>query len=186
MEPEIDATAREEFDAGGKSVTPGFVDVHTHYDGQATWDRHLTPSSNLGTTTVVVGNCGVGFAPCRPEDRETLVQLMEGVEEIPGTALAAGIPWTWESFPEYLQTLDAIERDIDIAVFLPHGPLRVYVMGERGVKREAATSEDIDQMKQIIGDSLKAGAIGLSVRAPCCISAAPAKMYRHLRPRRPR
>ena len=162
IEPVISENAREEFDASGKSVTPGFVDVHTHYDGQATWDRHLTPSSNLGTTTVVVGNCGVGFAPCRPEDRETLVQLMEGVEEIPGTALAAGIPWTWESFPEYLQTLDAIERDIDIAVFLPHGPLRVYVMGERGVKREAATHEDIDRMKQIIGESLKAGAIGLS------------------------
>ncbi|MEC7155056.1 MAG: amidohydrolase family protein, partial [Pseudomonadota bacterium] len=162
IESVISGDAREEFDASGKSVTPGFVDVHTHYDGQATWDRHLTPSSNLGTTTVVVGNCGVGFAPCRPEDRETLVQLMEGVEEIPGTALAAGIPWTWESFPEYLQTLDGIERDIDIAVFLPHGPLRVYVMGERGVKREAATHEDIDRMKQIIGESLKAGAIGLS------------------------
>ena len=121
----IDATANEEIDAAGMAVTPGFVDVHTHYDGQATWDNHLTPSSNLGTTTVVMGNCGVGFAPCRPEDRNVLVQLMEGVEEIPGTALAAGIPWTWESFPDYMRELDAIERDIDIAAFIPHGPLRV-------------------------------------------------------------
>ncbi len=162
IEPAIAEKGDQEFSAKGKSVTPGFVDVHTHYDGQATWDNHLTPSSNLGTTTVVVGNCGVGFAPCRPEDRDVLVELMEGVEEIPGTALAAGIPWTWESFPEYMQTLDKIERDIDIAVFVPHGPIRVYVMGARGVKREAATAEDIDQMKTLIAESLEAGAVGLS------------------------
>ncbi len=158
----IDGSAAEEVDAGGKAVTPGFVDVHTHYDGQASWDQHLTPSSNLGTTTVVMGNCGVGFAPCRPEDRDVLVQLMEGVEEIPGTALAAGIPWNWESFPEYMDALDAKERDIDVAVFLPHGPLRVYVMGERGVNRETATPEDIEQMKVLLKEGVDAGAIGLS------------------------
>ncbi len=159
---EISGTAIQEVDAGGKAVTPGFVDVHTHYDGQASWDEHLTPSSNLGTTTVVMGNCGVGFAPCRAEDREVLVQLMEGVEEIPGTALAAGIPWNWESFPEYMDALDAKERDIDVAVFLPHGPLRVYVMGDRGVKREAATDNDIAQMKTLLKEGVEAGAVGLS------------------------
>lgn len=162
VQANIPETAARELSAKGKAVTPGFIDVHTHYDGQATWDHHLTPSSNLGTTTVVLGNCGVGFAPCRPQDREVLVQLMEGVEEIPGTALAAGIPWTWESFPEYMRELDQRQRDIDIAVFVPHGPLRVYVMGTRGVKREAATPEDIEYMKTLITESLEAGAIGLS------------------------
>lgn len=160
--PHITATASQELDATGKIVTPGFVDVHTHYDGQATWDSHMSPSSNLGTTTVVMGNCGVGFAPCRPEDHEVLVQLMEGVEEIPGTALAEGLPWTWETFPQYLDTLDARPRDIDIAALVPHGPLRVYVMGERAVNREPATPADIAEMKRLLKESVDAGGMGFS------------------------
>jgi N-acyl-D-aspartate/D-glutamate deacylase len=159
---QIDGSAGEEIDAGGHIVTPGFVDVHTHYDGQATWDAHLNPSSNLGATTVVMGNCGVGFAPCRPADREVLMQLMEGVEEIPGTAMAEGLPWTWESFPEFLDELDNKPRDIDVAALLPHGPLRVYVMGERGVNREPATEEDIARMKALLAEGLAAGAVGFS------------------------
>jgi len=159
---QVIGSANHEVDASGKIVTPGFVDVHTHYDGQAAWDSHLNPSSSLGTTTVVVGNCGVGFAPCRPEDREVLVQLMEGVEEIPGSALAAGIPWNWESFPQYLDALEAKPRDIDLAVLLPHGPLRVYVMGERGVNREEASQKDLDEMKRIATEGLESGAVGIS------------------------
>mgnify|MGYP001818352275 FL=1 len=155
-------SADREIDASGKVVTPGFIDVHTHYDGQATWDKHLNPSSNLGTTTVVMGNCGVGFAPCRPEDHEVLVQLMEGVEEIPGTALDEGLPWNWESFPDYLNALDKLDRDIDVAALFPHGPLRVYVMGERGVNREPATEEDIEAMKRILKEGMDAGAVGFS------------------------
>ena len=160
--PRIEGGARQVIEAAGKAVTPGFVDVHTHYDGQATWDSHLAPSSNLGTTTVVLGNCGVGFAPCRREDREVLVQLMEGVEEIPGTALAAGIKWNWESFPQYLDALDAKPRDIDVAAFLPHAPLRVYVMGRRGVDREAATADDIAAMQTLVREAMDAGAVGFS------------------------
>ena len=155
-------TALNEIDAAGLIVTPGFVDVHTHYDGQATWDSHLNPSSNLGTTTVVMGNCGVGFAPCKPEDRDVLIQLMEGVEEIPETAMAEGLPWTWESFPEYLDTLDAKPRDIDVAALVPHGPVRVFVMGERAVNRESATDEDISKMQAVIEESVNAGGVGFS------------------------
>lgn len=155
-------TAVNEIDATGLIVTPGFVDVHTHYDGQATWDSHLNPSSNLGTTTVVMGNCGVGFAPCKPEDRDVLIQLMEGVEEIPETAMAEGLPWTWESFPEYLNTLDAKPRDIDVAALVPHGPVRVFVMGERAVNRETATDEDISKMQAVIEESVNAGGVGFS------------------------
>jgi N-acyl-D-aspartate/D-glutamate deacylase len=158
----VSGTGAEEIDAAGNLVTPGFVDVHTHYDGQATWDSHLNPSSNLGATTVVMGNCGVGFAPCRPADRDVLVQLMEGVEEIPGTAMAEGLPWTWESFPEFLDELESRPRDIDVAALLPHGPLRVYVMGERGLNREPANDEDIARMKTLLAEGLDAGAVGFS------------------------
>ncbi|MEZ5560597.1 MAG: amidohydrolase family protein [Pseudomonadales bacterium] len=162
LDPGPNATAAETLDARGRIVTPGFVDVHTHYDGQATWDAHLAPSSNLGTTTVVMGNCGVGFAPCRREDHEVLIQLMEGVEEIPGTALAEGLPWNWETFPEYLNAIDARARDIDVAALVPHGPVRVFVMGERGVQREPATAQDIAEMQRVIADGLAAGAVGFS------------------------
>lgn len=155
-------SATREIDASGLIVTPGFVDVHTHYDGQATWDSHLNPSSNLGTTTIVMGNCGVGFAPCRESDHQVLVQLMEGVEEIPGAAMDEGLPWNWETFPEYLDALEAKPRDIDIAALLPHGPLRVYVMGERAVNREPATEEDLAQMQALIQEGIAAGAVGFS------------------------
>jgi N-acyl-D-aspartate/D-glutamate deacylase len=162
LDPGPDARATETIDARGRIVTPGFVDVHTHYDGQATWDDHLAPSSNLGTTTVVMGNCGVGFAPCRRKDHEVLIELMEGVEEIPGTALAEGLAWNWETFPEYLDAVAARARDIDVAALVPHGPVRVFVMGERGVNRETATAEDIAGMRRVIAEGLAAGAVGLS------------------------
>jgi N-acyl-D-aspartate/D-glutamate deacylase len=158
----LPGTATEERDATGLLVTPGFVDVHTHYDGQATWDERLWPSSRLGATTVVMGNCGVGFAPCRPEDRDTLISLMEGVEDIPGTALAEGLQWNWESFPDYLDALELKSRDIDIAALFPHGPLRVYAMGERAVNREPATDEDIARMRELLAEGLCAGAMGLA------------------------
>lgn len=162
LAPAIEGTATRTIDATGKIVTPGFVDVHTHYDGQATWDEHLNPSSNLGTTTIVMGNCGVGFAPCRTEDHDVLVRLMEGVEEIPGSAMHEGLPWNWESFPDYLDALEAKPRDIDIAALMPHGPLRVYVMGERAVNREAATGEDIEKMRKLLREGIEAGAVGFS------------------------
>lgn len=154
--------AAEEIDAKGLVVTPGFVDVHTHYDGQATWDSHLQPSSSLGATTVVMGNCGVGFAPCRAADHRVLVELMEGVEEIPGTAMDEGLPWNWETFPDYLNALAERPRDIDIAALLPHAPLRVYVMGERAVNREPATEADLTQMQALVKEGIAAGAVGFS------------------------
>jgi N-acyl-D-aspartate/D-glutamate deacylase len=153
---------REEIDARGLLVTPGFVDIHTHYDGQAIWDSRLQPSSWHGVTTAVMGNCGVGFAPVRPQDRDRLVELMEGVEDIPGTALHEGLDWAWESFPEYLDALAARPHDIDLCAQLPHGALRVYVMGERGARLGPATSEDIDSMRRLTEQAMRAGAIGFS------------------------
>jgi len=153
---------RDEIDARGMIVTPGFVDVHTHYDGQATWDDRLQPSTQHGASTVVMGNCGVGFAPCKPTDHAALIDLMEGVEDIPGAVMAEGLPWTWETFPQFLDTLDATRRDADVAAFVPHGPLRVYVMGERAIAREAASDDDIAKMRAIVEDALKAGAAGFS------------------------
>jgi N-acyl-D-aspartate/D-glutamate deacylase len=156
------ADAHERLDATGHIVTPGFVDLHTHFDGQISWDDDLMPSSIHGTTTVVLGNCGVGFAPCRAEDREALIALMEGVEDIPGSALAEGLRWNWETFPEYMSALDARPKTIDYAVQVPHDALRVFVMGERGVKGEAATEADIAAMRARLRESLVAGAAGFS------------------------
>jgi N-acyl-D-aspartate/D-glutamate deacylase len=152
----------EEIDARGKIALPGFVDIHTHFDGQATWDSYMEPSSAHGVTTAVMGNCGVGFAPCRPGDREALIKLMEGVEDIPGAALAEGLTWDWESFPEYLDALARKPRDIDIAAQIPHGALRVYVMGERGIARDAANTADIAAMAALVDLAMAAGALGLA------------------------
>ena len=150
----------EEIDARGQIVTPGFVDVHCHYDGQATWDNRMQPSSWHGVTTVVMGNCGVGFAPCRESDHNRLIRLMEGVEDIPFPVLSEGLPWNWESYPEYLDGLASRSFDVDVASQLPHAALRVYVMGERGVNREPATEADIHAMAAIAKRAMEAGAIG--------------------------
>lgn len=152
----------EEIDASGRIVTPGFVDLHTHYDGQAIWSDRLVPSSQHGVTTAVLGNCGVGFAPCRAADRDRLIGVMEGVEDIPEVVMAEGLTWDWETFPEYLDALDARHRDIDVAVYVPHSALRVHVMGERGAARESATPEDIAAMERLVGEAMDAGAIGFA------------------------
>ena len=158
----VDGQGAEEIDARGLIVTPGFVDVHTHYDGQATWDSRLQPSSLHGVTTAVMGNCGVGFAPCRPDDHARLIRLMEGVEDIPFPVLEEGLPWNWRSFPDYLDALSTRSFDIDIGAQLPHAAVRVFVMGERGANRETATEADIAAMSQIAEDAMRAGALGFS------------------------
>jgi len=155
-------SGREEIDARGLLVTPGFVDIHTHYDGQSTWDSRLAPSSWHGVTTVVMGNCGVGFAPVRNQDHNRLIELMEGVEDIPGAALHEGLNWSWESFGQYLDAVERRPHDIDICAQLPHGALRVYVMGERGARLDPATTEDIAEMRALAADAMRAGAIGFS------------------------
>jgi N-acyl-D-aspartate/D-glutamate deacylase len=156
------ASADETVDADGLLVTPGFVDVHTHYDGQMTWDPLLIPSFHHGVTSIVAGNCGVGFAPVRPDTEKWLCGLMEGVEDIPGTALIAGIPWGWETYPEYLDAVAHLPHAIDVGALVPHGTVRAYVMGERGARNEAPTGDDIIQMAAIVREALAAGALGFS------------------------
>ncbi len=153
---------REEIDAKGRIVTPGFVDIHTHYDGQAVWDSHLAPSAWHGVTTAVMGNCGVGFAPVRAGDEATLIELMEGVEDIPGPALAEGLDFRWESFSDFLDVLDAKPRDIDVCALVPHAAVRVYVMGKRALALEDANQGEIADMRRIVADAVRAGAFGFS------------------------
>ncbi len=158
----IDGAGAEEIDATGKLVTPGFVDIHTHYDAQVTWDRHFSPSTNHGVTTVLLGNCGVGFAPCRPDQRDEMIDVMEGVEDIPGIVMAEGLPWNWETFPDFLDALEQRHMDADFAVAVPHIPVRVYVMGKRAIDREPSTRADMNQMAALVREGIEAGAFGFS------------------------
>jgi N-acyl-D-amino-acid deacylase len=162
IEKNLDGEAGKTLHVDDRIVTPGFVDIHTHYDGQVTWDSKLDPSSGHGVTTVVMGNCGVGFAPVRPGQEDWLIQLMEGVEDIPGTALSEGMNWGWETFPQYLESLDEGEFAIDVGTQIAHGAVRAYVMGERGSKNQPASSEDISQMKAMVQEAIESGALGVS------------------------
>lgn len=152
----------DEINATGMLVTPGFVDIHTHYDGQVTWSNNISPSSPMGVTTVVMGNCGVGFAPCKPEQRDIMMKLMEGIEDIPGVVLKEGLPWNWSTFPEYMDALEARQYDADIAAQIGHAPLRIYVMGDRGAKREVSTQADRDEMAKLAAEAIESGALGFS------------------------
>lgn len=158
----VDGVGCQEIDARGRLVTPGFVDVHTHYDGQALWENRLAPSSNHGVTTAVMGNCGVGFAPCKPHQRDMLVAVMEGVEDVPEVVMTEGLPWNWETFPEYLDALDVRELDIDVAAQLPHSALRVFVMGERAADHEPPNADDLAAMRTLTAEAIRAGALGVS------------------------
>jgi N-acyl-D-amino-acid deacylase len=158
----IEGSATREIDARGQLVTPGFVDVHTHYDGQSTWEERMAPSCFHGVTSVVMGNCGVGFAPCRPEQRDMLVKVMEGVEDVPELVMTEGLPWNWETFPQYLDALEARRFDMDIAAQLPHSALRVYVMGERAATQEPPTPEDLQRMRALTREAIEAGALGVT------------------------
>jgi len=155
-------SATRTIEADGLLVTPGWVDIHTHYDGQATWDSRLQPSAWHGVTSVVAGNCGVGFAPVVPAHHQRLIDLMEGIEDIPGTALHEGLPWTWESYDEYLDVLAGRQFDLDIGVQVPHAALRVHVMGERAVAGGAATDGEISRMAALAAAAVEAGALGFS------------------------
>lgn len=159
---EVPGTGKEEIAADGMIVTPGFVDIHTHYDGQVTWSEWLVPSSQHGSTTVLMGNCGVGFAPCRPENRAELLNVMEGVEDIPQVVMAEGVPWKWETFPEYLDFLGSRVADVDFATQVPHAPVRIHVMGRRGVERELATDAELAEMTRLVAEAVRAGAFGVS------------------------
>lgn len=158
----VAGTGTEEIDATGKLVTPGYVDIHTHYDAQVTWDTHFSPSTNHGVTTVLLGNCGVGFAPCRPDQRDAMIDVMEGVEDIPGIVMAEGLPWNWETFPDFLDAIEQRSMDADFAVAVPHIPIRVYVMGQRALDREPANSADMAKMAELVTQGLEAGAFGFS------------------------
>lgn len=158
----VEGSAKQEIDADGKLVTPGFVDIHTHFDGQATWENRMSPSSNHGVTTVLMGNCGVGFAPCRPHQRDMLVKLMEGVEDIPEVVMVDGLPWNWETFPDYLDALEKRELDVDVATQVPHSAVRIFVMGERAARHEPPTAEDLEQMRALVKEAIEAGAFGVT------------------------